>query len=79
VIDPAFRRAAIWLTLQVIACPAPPARLNAMRLGRSPQVDFLGPWQHEGLAFVHSMPDWSPAGAWDRRHPKGLRFRPREL
>jgi hypothetical protein len=35
VTDPAVRRVATWLTLQVIACPAPPARLNAMRLGRA--------------------------------------------
>lgn len=50
--DPAVRRLAIWLTLQVIACPAPPARLSLMRLGRSPQVDFLGPWEHEGSAWL---------------------------
>lgn len=31
--DPAVRRMAIWFVLQVIACPAPPARLNAMRIG----------------------------------------------
>jgi hypothetical protein len=37
-IDPAVRRVALWLTLQVIACPAPPPRLSAMRLGRAPQV-----------------------------------------
>jgi hypothetical protein len=59
--DPAVRRAAIWLTLQVIACPAPPARLNAMRLGRSPQVDFLGPWQHEGLAWLADRANNWPA------------------
>jgi TniQ len=50
--DPAVRRLAIWLTLQVIACPATPARLSLMRLGRSPQVDFLGPWEHEGFAWL---------------------------
>lgn len=50
VTDPAVRRLAIWLTLQVIACPAPPARLSVMRLGRAPHVDFLGPWEHEGFA-----------------------------
>ena len=51
-IDPAVRRAAIWLTLQVIACPAAPAQLNVLRLRRSPHVDFLGPWQHEGIAWL---------------------------
>src|SRR5882724_8036116 len=37
------------------------------------------PMEETYREVVHSMPDWSPAGAWDRRHPKGLRFRPREL
>jgi hypothetical protein len=50
--DPAVCRVALWLTLQVIGCPAPPPRLSAMRLGRAPQVDFLGPWEHEGLAWL---------------------------
>jgi hypothetical protein len=50
--DPAARRLAIWLTSQVIACPARPARLRVMRLGRSPQIDFLGPWEHEGFAWL---------------------------
>jgi hypothetical protein len=59
--DPGVRRIAIWLTLQVIACSAPPARLNAMRLGRSPQVDFLGPWQHEGLAWLADRAQSWPA------------------
>jgi hypothetical protein len=71
--DPAVRRAAIWLTLQVIACPAPPARLNAMRLGRSPQVDFLGPWQHEGLAWLtnraRSWPADYHAQCWEQFLP----------
>jgi hypothetical protein len=52
VTDPAVRRLAIWLTLQVIACPAPPTRLSMMRLGRSPQIDFLGPWEHDGFAWL---------------------------
>jgi hypothetical protein len=52
VADPAVRPVAIGLVMQIIACPAPPARLNAMRLGRSPHVDFLGPWDHEGLKLA---------------------------
>lgn len=50
--SPAVRRLAIWLTMQVIACPTPPARFGPMRLGQTPQVDFLGTWQHEGLAWL---------------------------
>jgi hypothetical protein len=23
-----------------------------MRLGKPPQVDFIGPWQHEGLTWL---------------------------
>jgi hypothetical protein len=48
--DPAVRGVAIWLVLQVIACPAPPTRLNAMRLGTSPHIDFLAPRYHHGLS-----------------------------
>ena len=36
--DPAVRRVAIWLVLLVIACPTPPAQLNAMRLGTLRQL-----------------------------------------
>jgi hypothetical protein len=70
VADPAVRRAAIWLVLQVIACPAPPGRLNAMRLGRSPHVDFLGPWEHDGLSWLAARAQsWPPhyrARCWDQ-------------
>ncbi len=60
--DPAVRRVAIWLVMQVIACPAPPARLNAMRLGRSPHIDFLGPWDHDGLSWLAERAQrWPPA------------------
>jgi hypothetical protein len=52
VADPAVRLLAIWLTMQVIACPASPPRFGPMRLGRPPQVDFLGPWQHDGLVWL---------------------------
>jgi hypothetical protein len=73
VTDPAVRRLAIWLTLQVIACPAPPARLSVMRLGRSPQIDFLGPWQHEGLAWLADRAENWPADCRARCWPQ---FRP---
>jgi hypothetical protein len=72
VTDPGVRRLAIWLTLQVIACPAPPARLSVMRLGRSPQIDFLGPWQHEGLTWLANRArDW-PADYRARCWPQFL-------
>jgi hypothetical protein len=74
--DPAVRRVAIWLVLQVIACPAPPARWNAMRLGRSPHVDFLGPWHHEGLSWLaERAQSWPPhyrARYWDQFLPSSL-------
>jgi hypothetical protein len=76
VADPAVRRVAIWLVLQVIVCPAPPARLNAMRLGTSPHVDFLGPWNHEGLIWLaERAQSWPPqyrARCWDQFLPSSL-------
>ena len=37
------------------------ARLNAMRLGRSPHIDFLGPWDHEGLSWLAECAQrWPP-------------------
>jgi hypothetical protein len=32
-----------------------------MRLGRSPQIDFFGPWQHEGLAWLANRAQSWPA------------------
>jgi hypothetical protein len=72
VTDPAVRRLAIWLTLQVIAYPAPPARLSVMRLGRSPQIDFLGPWQHEGFAWLADRAQNWPADYRARCWPEFL-------
>jgi hypothetical protein len=45
-VDPALRRVAIWLVMQVSSCPAPPAPMNALRLDTAPHVDFLGRWYH---------------------------------
>jgi hypothetical protein len=70
VTDPAVRRLAIWLTLQVIACPAPPARLSVMRLGRAPHVDFLGPWEHEGFAWLANRAQNWPADYRTRCWPQ---------
>jgi hypothetical protein len=70
--DPAIRRLAIWLTLQVIACPAPPARLSVMRIGRSPQTDYLGPWQHEGFAWLADRAQNWPADYRARCWPQFL-------
>lgn len=72
VTDPAVRRLTIWLTRQVIACPAPPARLSVMRLGRSPQIDFLGPWQHEGLTWLADRAQAWPADYRARCWPQFL-------
>jgi hypothetical protein len=67
--DPAVRRVAIWLVLQVITCPAPLARLNAVRLGTPPHVDFLGPWHHRGLSWLAERAQHWPqeyrARCWD--------------
>ena len=60
-VDPALRRAAIWLVLQVIYCPAPPIRMNVMRLGTSAHVDFLGPWYHNGLSWLAERAQHWPA------------------
>jgi hypothetical protein len=77
--DPAVRRVAIWLVLQVIVCPTPPARLNAMRLGRSPHVDFLGPWDHEGLNWLAERAQRWPAHyrarCWDQFLPPSLIYK----
>jgi hypothetical protein len=57
----------------VIACPATPARLSLMRLGRSLQVDFLGPWEHEGFAWLADRAkNWSA----DYRAPCWPQFLP---
>jgi hypothetical protein len=74
--DPVVRRVAIWLVLQVIACPAPPTRLNAMRLGTAPHIDFLGPWHHHGLSWLaeraQSWPSEYRARCWDPFLPPSL-------
>jgi hypothetical protein len=76
VADPAVRRVSIWLVMQVIACPAPSARLNAMRLGRSPHVDLLGPWDNEGLSWLADRAQrWPPAyraRCWEQFLPSSL-------
>jgi hypothetical protein len=76
VADPAVRRMAIWLVLQVIAYPAPPARLNAMRLGKSPHADFLGPWDHQGFGWLaeraQSWPSHYLARCWGQFLPSSL-------
>ena len=76
VADAAVRRVAIWLVMQVIACPAPHARLNAMRLGRSPHIDFLGPWDHDGLSWLAERAQrWPPAyraRCWEQFLPSSL-------
>ena len=73
VADPAVRRVALWLVRQVIACPAPPPNLNAMGLGTSPHVDFLGPWDHEGFGWLtERAQSWPPhyrARCWDQFLP----------
>ena len=51
-------------------CPAPPAQWNAMRLGRSPHIDFLGPWDHDGLGWLAERAQRWPAACraryWDQ-------------
>jgi hypothetical protein len=50
--DPAARRAALWLVLQVIwYIPAGPRRL-ALRLGDTPQDQFFGPPRHSGWPWL---------------------------
>jgi hypothetical protein len=50
--DPAARRAALWLVLQVIwYVPSGPARL-ALRLGVTPQDEFFGSRRHAGWGMV---------------------------
>jgi hypothetical protein len=74
--DPAVRRVAIWLVLQVISCPAPPAPMNALRLGTAPHIDFFGPWHHHGLSWLAERAQhWPPqyfARCWEPFLPSSL-------
>jgi hypothetical protein len=50
--------------------------LNAMRLGRSPHIDFLGPWDHQGLSWLAERAQRWPrdyrARCWDPFLPSSL-------
>ncbi len=61
--DPAARRAALWLVLQVIwYVPSGPPRL-ALRLGVTPQDEFFGSRRHAGWAWLTER-----ALAWPARY-----------
>jgi TniQ len=48
--DPAMRRAALWLVMQVIRLPPTPRPRHALRLGYSAQDEFFGNRPHDGWA-----------------------------
>ena len=46
--DPATRRAALWLVLQVLRSPPMSRPTHPLQLGRSVHDDFLGSIRHDG-------------------------------
>jgi hypothetical protein len=57
--DPAIRRAAIWLAMEVIRLPPTPRPKHDLRLGFTAQDDFFGYVEHEGWEWLaHQAQAW---------------------
>ena len=50
--DPATRRAALWLVMQVIRLAPTPRPTHALHLGYTAQDDFFGRRRHSGWAWL---------------------------
>jgi hypothetical protein len=59
--DPATRRAALWLVMQVIRLPPTPRPTHALHLGHTAQDDFFGNKPHAGWSWLATQ-----AKAWPR-------------
>ncbi|MDP9083838.1 MAG: hypothetical protein M3N50_08740 [Pseudomonadota bacterium] len=59
--DPAMRRAALWLVMQVIWLPPTPRPCHALRLGVSAQDEFFGNRPHDGWAWLTNQAQAWPA------------------
>jgi hypothetical protein len=59
--DPAMRRAALWLAMQVIWLPPTPRPRHALRLGFTAQDEFFGNRQHDGWAWLTEQAQAWPA------------------
>jgi len=59
--DPAMRRAALWLAMQVIWLPPTPRPRHALRLGFTAQDEFFGNRQHDGWAWLTNQAQAWPA------------------
>jgi hypothetical protein len=68
--DPATRRAALWLVMQVIRLPPTPRPTHALHLGHTAQDDFFGNKPHAGWSWLATQ-----AKAWRRPYRVHLRER----
>jgi TniQ protein len=59
--DPATRRAALWLVMQVIRLAPTPRPTHAMHLGYTAQDDFFGDRRHAGWAWLATQAQEWPA------------------
>jgi hypothetical protein len=59
--DPAMRRAALWLVMQVIWLPRTPLPRHALRLGFSAQDALFGNRPHDGWAWLTNQAQAWPA------------------
>lgn len=59
--DPAMRRAALWLVMQVIWLPPTPRPRHALRLGFTAQDEFFGNRRHDGWAWLKTQAQAWPA------------------
>jgi hypothetical protein len=77
--DPAMRRAALWLVMQVIRLPPTPRPRHALRLGYSAQDEFFGDRRHDGWAWLtnqaHAWPAAYRAYYWEGLADPGDSFK----